>query len=1284
MRYVLLVLLFCLIGLASAGEYISLSPELSRPTVQLVSGDLTQMEAELRVPGIQIYDTTVAGVVYQRLQISEMGNSVEVGKPEVPVWVKLFGIANQGHFSAEVVDVQYRTIKNINLFPAQPQPKRLGQKLPWTIDQKFYASDQWYPENYAQAEAEAIFREYRVLPVRFNPVQYNPRLKELRVAERVSVRIRRTAGTPRNELSANDLQESAGFRPLYREFIVNYPQIRKTRTPGLDGMPNMLIITHDAYYNEVLPFAEWKNQKGIKTVVVKTSEIGTNPTSNLIKNYIQTYYDNAQDKPDYLLIVGDVTGTNAVPWFSVSGSKSDLPYYFLAGNDILPDISGGRISVQTTAEANIVFTKLVRYEKQPYLANQDWFHSAFVINSNDFQDPLAGNWAKAQFTNYGYNPVHHIGDNMGNATIANVYNAVNSGVSYVYYIGHGAPTYWVTTGFSTTHIPGLTNGEMQPVISSVACNNADLDEPNDVFAEVWLKNSVNNGSVGIMAFTESCAVYETDTLARGMVRAVLSDTITAFGRIVDYGRLHMFQSYGNACSEPMHQSLLVGEPSLEVWTRTPQPLTVNMPQAAFFGIPFTVQVSDAQGPVEGIMVCFSDSLGNMVRGFTDANGEIMLDHGVNLPVTGVVTVTGHNYVPLQQNIDILPPQGPYVMSQNPIVKDTLNNGNGIAEAGERIFLQFPLKNIGVDPAQNVQVAVSSPDSLIEFLEDSISLGNISPDSTVMAGWFKADIDANCPHLHTIPLEVKIMAAGGNLWVQNKSLRVRKGATISLDGDTLNFSPTFLHFTSQEVMLISNTGEDTLFISEMSSDSPQFTLTVNQLAVAPGRQVAVAVNFTPDTNQVYEGHITIQNSDPLQFVKTFTVKGEGIFAPALHPLPDSLVVEALQTDSLTRELTLENTGLGELTYNVQVRGYNPNAGNRGSGGADTFGHIWIDSDEAGGPAFDWVDISTTGTEVQITGNNAISGQLQLGFNFSFYGIEYDRLRVCTNGWLSFTTFSVAYNNVALPSNLAPRALLAPLWDNLFLDANAKVYAQSMGDRFIVQYQNVHTVTGSGPYTFQAILFDNGNIKFQYLQLDSLENAYTVGIQNHNATDGLTIAFNEAYLHDSLAVLISKHSWLKVAPMAGTIPPQSQTTLTATIQTHSFPLGEFYAGIQIESNDPANPQMVIPVHLIVALTGMQPENAILPRSVQLAQNYPNPFNPETVIRFALPHAQKVELAVYNLLGQKVKTLVSGNVEAGMHEVKWDATNDWGARVGSGIYIYRLKTADRMITHKMVLLK
>ncbi len=94
--------------------------------------------------------------------------------------------------------------------------------------------------------------------------------------------------------------------------------------------------------------------------------------------------------------------------------------------------------------------------------------------------------------------------------------------------------------------------------------------------------------------------------------------------------------------------------------------------------------------------------------------------------------------------------------------------------------------------------------------------------------------------------------------------------------------------------------------------------------------------------------------------------------------------------------------------------------------------------------------------------------------------------------------------------------------------------------------------------------------------------------------------------------------------------------------------------------------------------------IPESIALQQNYPNPFNPSTTISFALPEASEVTLAIYNTSGQVVKTLVVAEMSAGHHSFVWDAKDESGAHVASGVYLYVIKAGEFTAQKKLVLMK
>jgi len=107
--------------------------------------------------------------------------------------------------------------------------------------------------------------------------------------------------------------------------------------------------------------------------------------------------------------------------------------------------------------------------------------------------------------------------------------------------------------------------------------------------------------------------------------------------------------------------------------------------------------------------------------------------------------------------------------------------------------------------------------------------------------------------------------------------------------------------------------------------------------------------------------------------------------------------------------------------------------------------------------------------------------------------------------------------------------------------------------------------------------------------------------------------------------------------------------------------------------------------IALYG-QPGKASLPKAFALSQNAPNPFNPATTISYSVPEgaAAAVDMKVYDIRGQLVRTLVNESKEAGSYTVFWDGTDESGRKVSSGVYFYRMRAGKFVQTRKMVLLK
>jgi len=105
---------------------------------------------------------------------------------------------------------------------------------------------------------------------------------------------------------------------------------------------------------------------------------------------------------------------------------------------------------------------------------------------------------------------------------------------------------------------------------------------------------------------------------------------------------------------------------------------------------------------------------------------------------------------------------------------------------------------------------------------------------------------------------------------------------------------------------------------------------------------------------------------------------------------------------------------------------------------------------------------------------------------------------------------------------------------------------------------------------------------------------------------------------------------------------------------------------------------------SLTGVENNDGKIPTEFSIDQNYPNPFNPTTTIKYSIPEVSFVNIKIYDMLGREVKTLVSSQQKAGSYDIRWNGENNYGSKVASGTYIYRVTAGDYSKALKLMLLK
>ncbi len=356
------------------------------------------------------------------------------------------------------------------------------------------------------------------------------------------------------------------------------------------------------------------------------------------------------------------------------------------------------------------------------------------------------------------------------------------------------------------------------------------------------------------------------------------------------------------------------------------------------------------------------------------------------------------------------------------------------------------------------------------------------------------------------------------------------------------------------------------------------------------------------------------------------------APVVGFSPDSIIITLQPGEIDSTVLTMLNSGAGPLNFSLRDEdvfnamrlaqgtgqgqntqsNYEMNLGKgetdprpgvapaEGLGGPDLFGYRWIDSDEPGGPVFNWVDISATGTPLTqssawiptgtFDGNDEGYIEVPLPFPFSFYGVAYTSAFVGSNGTLSFQAPTAnTFTNQAIPTaGGSIDNFLAAFWDDMEVNDPSVIYYGTNGGDFVVQFVGLPRYPTSTPdYTFEYILKPSGAIFFQYLNMGINGGTLTsssVGIENVGGTDGLQVAFNAAYLHNDLAIRFSAESaWLSQNPASGTVAAGGNFPVQVIADATNLTEGTYRAKIVISSNDPVTPEMEVPVKLVVQTGG-----------------------------------------------------------------------------------------------------
>ena len=186
--------------------------------------------------------------------------------------------------------------------------------------------------------------------------------------------------------------------------------------------------------------------------------------------------------------------------------------------------------------------------------------------------------------------------------------------------------------------------------------------------------------------------------------------------------------------------------------------------------------------------------------------------------------------------------------------------------------------------------------------------------------------------------------------------------------------------------------------------------------------------------------------------------------------------------------------------------------------DQYGYTWENT-----TTFDWIDAASGGTQATgVSGDDNFAGPFNIGFGFKFYENIYTQVYISTNGFISLGQGYDSFSNDEIPADTPPNNILAPMWDDLDVGSsnNGRVYymtgSDAIGQYFVVEWHEITRRVGgsSDLLTFEVILYETGDIVFQYFDLNGVLNEATVGIENADGSDGMLYLYNSPIPGDDI--------------------------------------------------------------------------------------------------------------------------------------------------------------------------
>lgn len=1097
------------------------------------------MELSFTLPTYNLSTESIGGKVYQHINLPGAGMLTEMGLPELPIVTTTLAIPARGEVSLEVLSCSEKTLINYLPYPAQlnsesETPKNL------VINDVFYNAGGLYPESMVELSIPQILRDMRIITIQVNPFAFNAQTGELIVRENIRIKVNFSTLVGDNELLSEPSELSPAFARIYESSIDNFETYRTLINHTVP--PRYLIIygasTDEIYLSALQDFALWKRQKGALVDLVSTTVAGTSTTN--LKLYIQAQYNNPATRPDYIILIGDTTGSFPIPTFTVYSGSSDYPYTLLAGGDLLGDAFIGRISVEDVSSLLVVLNKIYLYERDIDLNNASWLNSGLLVGDWDpsgISTMYINQYIKEAALRV--NPDYSFTELYSSAPSAtSMNNAINMGIGVFNFRGYIDLAGW-SPGAS------LFNGYKLPHTALITCSTGNFGTglaKAESFIRLGSMASPAGAVTAIGMATASNHTTFNNCLDGGIFGGIYNHNMRTMGEALLAGKVHIKNVFGvsapSSANSHAHWCNLMGDPTMEVFTGIPGQFIIQAPPSIPQGQRFlSLTVSDSLGPREGAWITLTSEQEIIAKGYTDSEGKTIMELPEDLTLGNKkLTVSRHDFKPTQIVIPVLN-AGDLIASDVIVDDDNLGsssgNGDGAINAGETLELLFGLQNVGTETIRGITGTLSCSNPQVHIDNAAIAYADIAPGSSLQPqNPIVLSIGFSAPDGLAIPYEINLSDALANSYSIQGILQVNSASFVvnSLipdDGEDGWLDPGESCLATVSITNVGNADLSSLYGKLYSLNN-----------------VVSISDFTAFFGSVAMGATTTNLTD------NFALQAANEVLPGMTiPMRLDLYTAAGFAQSICFNLSL---GAGTLHDPL---------------GPDEYGYVIYDDQDTGYPecpVYNWIEISPLagglGTALPIADayTSADEGDqvgavslavVDLPFPFKFYGIEYSQITVCSNGFLALgVTQNAEFRNYRLPGRMGPSPMIAPFWDDLATRAGSDIstWYDSANHLFIIEWKDlINGHNGTSLETFQCILYDqvyhqsslgDGSIKIQYHTFNNVDsqsgmnhgNYATIGVEDHTAVRGLEYSFNNIYPTTAAALGNGRALYITTAP------------------------------------------------------------------------------------------------------------------------------------------------------------